>query len=183
MEKPSLPAVVPDASKLGLDHDRLLSIKQLRAIALLLTGHGVEVIAEEVGVHYNTVYGWCRGEKFRKKFDDAASKLLDAYMTMAKTRMLRMLSILEEVATDPNQKPSDRVNAASKYLDKILKVHEVQTLKKSLAEFMKLKQLLDDGDAHGVARPGEQHRPPEGEAGEAVRGEGPDGRAGPGPAG
>jgi hypothetical protein len=131
-----------------------LTGKQIKAIALLLTGETISEVARILEVRINTVIKWQRRPDFHAAFSEEAQLYLDGCLATAKTRMGQAMDFLTERMNDGSAKNSDRIKAAGLLLSTALKSHEITVLKKELAELADLKILVKQITEGGDGAPG-----------------------------
>jgi hypothetical protein len=154
-----------------------LTTKQLRAVALLINGLEWKAVAAKLEIPYSRLRNWLRNPLFRKLYEESTERLMEAAAAVAKAKIDKMLGIIEHVAL-AGEEERDRVKAAVAFLNAVLKLHEISTLRRELAEFMDLKQLIADrGGVHGVGIASNGNPAAAPQAGEAVRGGGEAGGA------
>ena len=105
------------------NHQGSLTIRQYRAIALLLAGNTDKEVRAKLGIPSQTMAKWWRKRAFRETYESRARVLLDSAMTYSKNHLKEAVDVLRENLHAP--KDADRIRAAMGLIQVVFKAHEV----------------------------------------------------------
>lgn len=111
----------------------VLSTKQKRAIACLLTEKSVVAAAVRAGVAENTLFGWLTQDAFRAALTEAEGQAIDASVRQLVGIASGAIDVLNTTMMDPKATASARVRAAQSVLDSLLKLRELRTLEERIS--------------------------------------------------
>jgi len=121
-----------------------LSPKQSQAILLLLQGKSVEETANEVKVHFNTIYKWLENDtEFRDALDAMRESVfieaLQALQSLAKKAVETLGELL-----DKNHSDYVRLASAKSILENAIKVKEIIDLEGRIEKLEKTLEVKNE---------------------------------------
>jgi hypothetical protein len=117
--------------------ENVLTTKQQKAIAALLSESTIGKAAAVAGVSEKTLHRWLDDSTFRAALQDAEGKLIDGvsrFLLSGQTKALRVLSELMENANDTNRRLS-----AIAWLDLTIKMRELNDIEERLSRLEDLQ--------------------------------------------
>jgi hypothetical protein len=116
------------------DSEKSLTVKQVKAAALLANGNTIQHTADVLGVHENTIDKWKRKPEFMIAIRESEEVLFQETLTSLKKYAKEAVGVILEIMRNPKVAPYVRVNACNSILDKALDVHQRQELEARLQE-------------------------------------------------
>jgi transposase-like protein len=94
-----------------------LTAKQVKAVTLLLEGHGKEEAAKLTGVNPSTLFAWLKQPDFQAALTEGQMQIWNTALANVMASVEDAIVTLKDVCGDTQAKGSERVSAASKLLD------------------------------------------------------------------
>lgn len=131
-----------------------------RALELLIAGHTVPEIAEELGVSRTTVWRWSRQPEFAHAFLELRRTRFESAQMMMDETAFDAIRVLQDVMNDEAQSGASRVAAAREVLDRAgwsparkAPVRYEGTVKQEIDGFLdRLGEVLDEETYERVLR-------------------------------
>ena len=125
-----------------------LTHAQITAVKLLLDGHSPKDIATQLGKDISTINKWMQISESQRLISLGKRSLFEGCSARLASSMYLSVCVLEEIATDPDQKGADRVRAAVSIVELSLKLSENLDLQNRL-QILELAATIEISEDFG----------------------------------
>lgn len=121
-----------------------LNPRQTKFLEVLLTSQTITEASKKAGITENTAYKYLADAEFNKEYTEAKRASLQHVSTRLNEIALRSISVLDEIANNPDETGASRVRAVQVALDYAFKAMEIEDLNARMNELEKLLQSMED---------------------------------------
>jgi len=112
--------------------DNTLSIKQFKAVTLLLARHTRDEVIKEIEVSTETLYRWLRDPAFKEELARQQNIIIEAALTILRANMTRAAETLVGLLDEKGGELRRRV--ANDIISNVLKAKELEELEERLEQ-------------------------------------------------
>lgn len=121
----------------------MLTQKQQKALAALLTNPTKEAAAKAAGIESKTLRRYLTDPEFQAEYQKAVSGMIEDAATQARQSLNPALSCLREIVEDGEETATARIQAARSILEYGLRLTEIADIMKQLEELERWKEETD----------------------------------------
>lgn len=111
--------------------EKVITFKQQKAIAALLSERTARDAARKAGVSEKTLYSWLAGQDFRAALRSAESELMDTVTRRLNAGQVKALETLEDLIEN-GQSETTRLNACLAWLNIFVKYRDIRDIDERL---------------------------------------------------